>query len=296
MVAGGRQRLTVEALTHGHHALPAAQASAVRVMHVADDADASVSDLAAAVAVDPVLTAQVMRLANSAYYGLSRQVRSAEFAVSVLGFSTVRSLAASCAAGTLHEGVRLPTDFWEHAAACAVATALVGSHFDIGAAEAFSLGLLHDLGSALLCRIDPGGYAFVEAADNAHDERAALELERDHLGVDHAEAGGAVLEAWRFPASFVDAVATHHDRPPHKPSPQRRALAGGQVLADLSRLPAEGAEGAEGAAAIVCRGADALACGDVRPDAAFDLSRIVRDEAAAVAATFRMASSVPVAS
>ncbi len=265
--------------------MPTSQASAVRVLHVVDDPSSSAADLARAVAVDPVLTAQAMRLANSAYYGLSRRVRSAEFAVSVLGFATVRSLAASFAAGTLHKGVRLPEHFWEHAAATAVGTAFVSTRLDVDRAEAFSLGLLHDLGAALLCRHDPGGYSFVEEDEQHRDSARSMLVERDVLGIDHADAGAAVLEAWRFPAGMVDAIATHHERPSGHDSKQQRALAAGQALAELAEL-----DDHEHAAAcqLVLHHEDALQLADVSPAAAFDLSRMIRGEAHAVAASFHV--------
>ena len=91
------ERALLDALEH----LPAQQSAAVRVLHVVDDPASSSTDLATAVGADPVLTAQVMRMANSAYYGLSGRVRSCEFAVTLLGFATIRSLAAAFAAGAI---------------------------------------------------------------------------------------------------------------------------------------------------------------------------------------------------
>src|SRR3954454_19569323 len=95
--------------------LPTDSTAAVRVLLIADDASSSADDLGAVVAADPALTTRVMRMANSAFYGLSGRVRSCAFAVTVLGFSTVRSVAAATAAGALEEDVTLPPGFWLHA-------------------------------------------------------------------------------------------------------------------------------------------------------------------------------------
>lgn len=287
MVAGGLHN-RIESAGFEITDLPAGQASAVRVLQVIDDDRASATDLARAVAADLLLTAQVMRLANSAYYGLSRHVASVDFAVSVLGFSTIRSLAAASAAGTLHEGVRLPRNFWEHAAATAVATGLVAPRVMLDRSEAFSLGLLHDLGSAVLCRLDPGGYAYVEAAETRHDRRVAVRLEREHIGTDHAAAGREVLTSWHFPAATVAAIGDHHERLAGDPSAQRRALAAGQVLADLADV----VESDEAwALELAQRHAADLAAADVTPRVAIDLSRVIRDEAAPIAASFQVARS-----
>lgn len=287
MVAGGRQS-RIDSIRFEITDLPAGQATAVRVLQVIDDDRASTTDLARAVESDPMLTAQVMRLANSAYYGLSRHVASADFAVSVLGFSTIRSLAAASAAGTLHEGVRLPTDFWEHAAATAVATAMVAPRVMLDRAEAFSLGLLHDLGSAVLCRLDPGGYAYVEAAETGHDRRVAIRLEREQIGIDHAAAGRDVLASWHFPAPTVDAIGDHHERLPGDASSQQRALAAGQVLADLAAVVDTDEAWA---LALAQRYVADLEAADVSPRVAIDLSRVIREEAVPIAASFHVARS-----
>ncbi len=276
-------RLTEEALLAELERMPAQQAAAVRVLYVADDPTSNASDLAAAVSADPVLTAQVMRLANSAYYGLSGRVRSADFAVTVLGFATVRSLAAAFAAGALGSGAVVPRDFWEHAAASAAGCAQVSSRHQVARPEAFSLGLLHDLGAALLCRLDEAAFHAIEDRVQLPDSRQAVLHERKTFGMDHAAVAATVLESWRFPDEMVEAIATHHDSPMPDWSRLQRCLAAGQALAVLSRF--EDFERYE-ANQVLPRFEAELRFGDVDPETAFDLSRIVRTEALGIAASF----------
>src|SRR5205823_11831074 len=95
---------------------------------------------------------------------------SGAFAITVLGFSAVRTLAAAAAAGALDQESTVPSGFWSHAAATAVGASLVADRVGARSTEAFSLGLLHDLGRALLYRVDPIRYtALCEqvAADGA---------------------------------------------------------------------------------------------------------------------------------
>ena len=196
--------------------LPAQPISAMRVLRMVDDPHASTADLARLVETDPALSAQVMRMANSPYYGLSQNVSSAGRAVMLLGFTTVRALAVSGACSLLAGQDRttlFPVGFWPHAVTTGVAAASVARRVGIAANEAFSAGLLHDIGAALLYRRDPVAYQRVlDTAD--FDPEALLALERAELGVTHPELGAQAMDAWRFPPAFVRAVQ-HHHRDPH---------------------------------------------------------------------------------
>jgi putative nucleotidyltransferase with HDIG domain len=210
--------------------LPANPTAAVRVLWLTDDPSSSSEDLAVAVNSDPMLTARIMQMANSAYYGLSGRVPSSAFAITVLGFSAVRTMAAAAAAGALEGRDAVPPGFWAHAAATAAAAALVADRVGASRTEAFSLGLLHDLGRGLLHRIDAERYADVTATV-ATGALPLIDAERESFGTDHVEAMRRVLEAWRFPSSFVEAIARHHDDPATATSPLGRALVAGEALA-----------------------------------------------------------------
>lgn len=285
MTIASSRRLTEAELLEELERLPAQRAAAVRVLYVADDPGSSASDLAAAVSVDPVLTAQVMRLANSAYYGLSGRVRSANFAVTVLGFATVRSLAAAFAAGAIGADAVIPQDFWQHGAASAAGAAQVSARLGVARTEAFSLGLLHDIGAALLCRIDPAAYHAIEAEVLFPDSRQAALLERQVFGMDHAAVAATVLGSWHFPAELVDVIARHHAGSTTTSSGLHRCLAAGHALAVLSQF--EDFERHEARQALPGIEGD-LRLGDIDPETAFDLSRSVRTEALGIAASFHV--------
>lgn len=230
---GAGAATTIPALIRELERLPAQPSAAVRVLWMADDPNSSSEDLAAVVSCDPALTARIMRMANSTYYGLSGRVSSAQFAITVLGFSTVRTMAAAAAAGVQGSEQAVPAGFWSHAAASAVATSLIAPRVGARATEAFSLGLLHDLGRTLLHRIDPAGYAKLDARAKA-EGRCIAELEVEAYELDHAEAGAKVLKAWRFPDQFVEAMSTHHGDLPVGASSLRQALYLGSGLVALA--------------------------------------------------------------
>jgi HD-like signal output (HDOD) protein len=228
-----REAAQVEALIAELEDLPAHPSAAARVLWIADDPTSSATELAAAVSADPALTARAMKMANSAYYGLSGRVSSATFAVTVLGFSTVRSLAVATTARVMGEEASVPPRFWDHAAATACACALVSSRVKAPRPDAFSLGLLHDLGDALLHRADRDGWTAARQGVVVPDSLESVYAERRVLGLDHARAAARVLAAWRFPTEFAAAIEHHHDDPATALTPLHKALVAGHALAGL---------------------------------------------------------------
>ena len=226
--------MSVDQLITELEKLPAQQTASLRVLNLIDDPESSSGDLATAAGADPALTTRIMRMANSAYYGLSGRVGTPGFAITVLGFATVRSLAAAAAAGLTEDPNGVPNGFWNHAAATATAASLVAPRIGARKPEAFCLGLLHDLGSALLHRCDPDGYE--EMAGNALAAGESVSVaERRVYGLSHEDAAARVLTAWRFPDELCRAVAAHHGDPAAAPSALAKALIAGEALA--LRLP-----------------------------------------------------------
>jgi HD-like signal output (HDOD) protein len=223
-------------------ALPAHPTAAMRVLFLADAPSSSASDLGGVVGTDPSLTAKIMKVANSAYYGLSGRVASATFAVTVLGFDTVRAIAAATAAGVTGDSGTLPDGFWGHAASCAVACSLVSPRLSVRGPEGFSLGLLHDIGAALLHR-SLGPLPVEAPPETANADR--LVLEQQLWGIDHASAAARVLAAWWFPPELTRALAVHHNPLAEAGSPLALALIAGEALAacaDGEATPEEVAE------------------------------------------------------
>lgn len=213
--------------------LPAQPAAALKVLRLIEDPRSSAADLARLVEADPILSARVMRLANAPYYGLSRKVGSASRAVVLLGFSTVRALAVSAACSLLADDATLgPAGYWSHSVAVAASASVVAHELGVPPGEAFSAGLLHDLGVALLFRRDRAGYHDL-VTRAGHDPSSILQLEANELGITHTDMGAAALEAWRFPPAFVRAVADHHHAPERVGNSLGRLVVAGQAVAGL---------------------------------------------------------------
>jgi len=212
----------------------AARPAATKVLHLTDDPDTDARQVAEAIDADPMLTAQVLRLANSAAFGMSFRVASTQLAVSVLGFSAVRSVAVLLASGLRNHRNATPPGFWQHSAATAAACSALASRFGVSKGEAFSLGLLHDIGSPILYGVDKAVYA--ELATGQSDTASVCAEEVASFGMSHAEAASMVLATWRFPEPFVGAIATHHEVAIGSTSHERLLIAG-DALAHLVLEP-----------------------------------------------------------
>lgn len=186
--------------------------AAVRILRVVDDPRTNLVDLEKAVSMDPVLTAQVLKVANSAYFGLARTVGSLRQALFVLGFRTVRSMALSLAAMTMgaSEGP-WRRRVWRRSIRTCHAMRHLGTHVDWDDyAEPFAVGLLHKIGMLLLLVLEEKTYIdMLERMRWGSPE--LLEKEAHFFGFDHILLGGACLERWNLPEEVCLAVRYQED-------------------------------------------------------------------------------------
>jgi HD-like signal output (HDOD) protein len=275
-------QVATEDLVRDLDTLPAQQAVALRVLHVSGDSRSSATDLASALMADPAMTAQVIRLANSAYYGLSGRVSSVPFAVTVIGFVSIRSVVAAFAAGALGGEAQVPPGFWERAAASAASSSIVAPRIGAAGTDAFSIGMLHELGDFLLYRVSPEAHAEIHAAADHWDCRRRCRIERALFGLDHGQALSRCLSAWMFPEDFVDAIDQHAEAT-RVGNPLARSLVAGQAIGALALHPDEQRRAAtELAGRLTSR----LEVGGIEPMNAWQLSRQARHDAATLAASF----------
>lgn len=227
-----------------------ARPAAVQVIACVDDPNANAQRVATTLETDPAMTAQIMKLANSAFYGVSGRVGNTSFAVTVIGFSAVRSMAAVNATGLDRPGVPVPNGFWRHAACTAAGSSAVAGIIGIPVGDAFAAGLLHDLGLALLHGFDPVEHQQL-IVSHGSDGLALRAAEEAAFGLGHDATAARVLESWKFPEPFVTAVACHHVLP-DDPSPFVRAVAAGDAIAAL--IESSHGEGEDPIAELVALG------------------------------------------
>jgi len=188
--------------------LPALPGIVERIVAVLEQPEGDLAEAAALVETDQVLTAQVLRLANSAFYGLSGRIGSVRHALTVLGTTVSRSLVYATAVLDLRIGL---SGFWEHAVGTAVMAGALARHLGLDKPEEVSgAGLLHDLGKVVLFRQAPEAFAAVLADARAHG-RTFRESERALLGTDHAQIASWLMTRWRFPLRLSEPVVQHHE-------------------------------------------------------------------------------------
>jgi putative nucleotidyltransferase with HDIG domain len=189
--------------------------AAAQVIQLVQDPSASIASLRRAIELDPGLTSNVLRLANSAYLGSPRSVRSVRDALVRLGTNRVFQLVIAAAVAPVAQqtvrGYDLPPGaLWHHSVAVAVGTTeLAAAAGRRPPDHAFTAGLLHDIGKIVL-----GTFLEVDAApimQLAFEEHLSFELaEQRILGIHHAELGARVLEGWHLPPPIVEVVRWHH--------------------------------------------------------------------------------------
>jgi putative nucleotidyltransferase with HDIG domain len=196
--------------------LPALPAAVLDLLRLARRDDIETSTLAAKISHDPALTAKILRLANSSFYGVPRHVTSVSDATVVLGLRTVRTLVTTAAlAGSFNpptcEGFDFP-GFWQHAISAAVSAKLIAAAIGSDGETAFTAALLHDVGQLVLATGFPAQFAQVLALRSA-SEIDACDAEQARLGIDHATLGALLAERWHFPREIVEAIGHHHAPP-----------------------------------------------------------------------------------
>ncbi len=202
-------------------------ASGPRLLSVLCDPKASARAVAQLLDREPALSARVLRVANSAFYGRSRTVSSIDKAIVLLGLDSIRGIAAaaclerlSSASGTV-TSVSLPAIVTHSIATAAAADEIVRRLHAGGAADAFLTGLLHNLGVFVQLRLDPARmHQLTEALAQAPDaDIRALEAAGGVVG--HEECFEVLADDWNFPEAMAIAAAHHHRPlqapPPHQP-------------------------------------------------------------------------------
>ncbi len=201
--------------------LPASAAVALRVIALARQRNVDRSEFVRLVDSDPGLSSKVLALTNSAWFGLSRQVKTVDRALALLGPTNVRALAVSYCMAALHSNWKLdPADsraYWEASLAKAVVARRVMSVLQPEQSdEAFAAGLLQDM--ALGFCVEVGGRPSSDLLlDDAVSVEEQLAHERSITGFDHARGGRMVAALIRLPEPYLSAISAHHSALPSGP-------------------------------------------------------------------------------
>ena len=184
------------------------------IENLLESPECSLVTIGEAIEKEPDLTARLLRLANSSFYGFSSRLSTVTEAISLIGIQQVQDLimASSIIAqfsGVEDEFVSMES-FWQHSLACGTCSRLLAMEKRLPKADKFFVaGLLHDMGRLVLYSRAPQETKQVFALYQS--ERLLLhEAEKRVLGFDHQQIASAVMQQWKFPANLIQAVACHH--------------------------------------------------------------------------------------
>jgi putative nucleotidyltransferase with HDIG domain len=197
-------------LTAAVDGMPAFPKSVQRVLELTRDVNSMPKDLVEVIDKDPVLTVKILKVVNSAYYSLPKQITSVGHSVVYLGFNTIKNLALSIAAiGMLPKTNEAGFDGQQYLlhslSTAAIAKQLALKSGDADPMDCFIAGLLHDFGKVVLAQFMPG--EFRQALEASQQQGSSLHLAlRETLGVDHAVVGAMLVEKWRFAPNLVETI------------------------------------------------------------------------------------------
>jgi len=196
--------------------LPPMPAVAAKLLDVLGSPDVDLSELSGLIERDPAMTANMLRICNSSYYGLRTKVSSMRQAAGLLGLKKIVQIAMSIFASKYlspeQSGYSLESgELWKNSVSSAIAAELVAEEVGYSnSGAAYTAGLLQDIGKIILA--DYVDNAFVEIEKLVKNENIAWEdAERRVVGIPHPEVGAMLLERWGFPAALIDSVRSHHN-------------------------------------------------------------------------------------
>ena len=211
-------RLQIEKVSN----LPTLPGIVTRIAEMGDSPETTGRMLGREIATDQVISAKVLKLVNSGFYGFSDPISPIQHAVTLLGFNTVKSLVLSSTVRDMKKD-SLP-GLWEHSIACARTCSIIAAHVELDDPEEISTaGLLHDLGKVILRQSMEREFRRIAN----HVDRADMlfyEAEEKVLGVNHGEMGGWMLEKWALPPRLVEPIVDHHDFRPNRDHAEHTAI------------------------------------------------------------------------
>ncbi len=193
---------------------------ATRAIQLAEDERTAAMDLATVISSDQALTAKLLRLSNSAYYGYARRIGNVREAVILLGMRTVRSVAI---ASTIIDALRASESelfdqdlFWAHSVCVGLVAEVIARDTRVARPEdAFTAGVLHDVGKLAMLMSEPE--MFADVIDLVVSEHMTYRVaEARVFGIGHEHVGGRLAQRWKFPEPLVVAIREHHPALPSR--------------------------------------------------------------------------------
>lgn len=206
--------LTAKELVTGSIRLVSLPEVCIRVNEMLDEPAVTAADLGKVISQDTSLTARLLKIVNSSYYGFQARVETVSRAVTVVGLRELRGLVIAASAvetfSNVPDEILNKVRFWRHSLYCGVIARLLAEKCNVLHSERlFVAGLLHDIGKLVIAQRLPLETKNV-VQQSESEGRLGLEVEQEILGFDHAEVGGELMKAWNMPDTLFESVAYHH--------------------------------------------------------------------------------------
>jgi len=203
--------------------MPSLSITVAKIIEVTKNPRVTAKDLNKVISLDPVLVGRVLKLVNSAYYGLSNKVTSLVNAIIMLGINTIKNLALSTAVlGNMRKNSSFKSlnidGFWRHSIGVGVASRLIAKKIGIPVnqtEEFFIAGLLHDIGKIPLNEVFEEHYLkAIRLSD--FKKQPLLDMEREIIGITHTEVGKMISDKWRLSPETLECILHHHNHSEYK--------------------------------------------------------------------------------
>ncbi len=191
--------------------LPPMPMVAAKVNQLVESGKANAEEIARAISSDPAVSARVLKISNSAFYGRQRKIQTLTDAVVILGHNTLKGLVVAASLKEIYKPSGLIENMlWEHSFGSGVAARVIAGHTrQAGSDEAFMAGLFHDIGKIIMNFREKEKFRLV--MERCYNEMLPFEeVEQAVFPYTHAELGALVLEKWNLPAPLITAVMRHH--------------------------------------------------------------------------------------
>lgn len=236
ILTGDQESIVREAIREISHIATLPEVT-LKIIRLVEDPDSTAQDLNKVITNDPALGARILKVVNSAFYGLPGQIASLNRAIVLLGLNAVKNIAIAASLAKLFRGGQIcpsfnARDLWTHSIAVATGTRLLAEKAGLGLPdEAFLAGLIHDLG--IIVEMQARRQKFVDAIEqaNANPNLTFREAETASLGANHEQFGTGLCQLWKFPKSVTYVTGFHHR--PLELAPNNRTLAMLVHMADI---------------------------------------------------------------
>jgi len=205
----------IKRITDAVLSLPVLPTITSKILELVDNPQTSAQMLSNLVSRDQVLTAKILKIANSSFYGFSGEINTVKHAVVILGYDSLKEISLSMSVFNVFKSDKKNkyfdvTEFWKHSIGVGMCARLIAEKISYpNTSEAFTAGILHDLGKVVLNQYLPYDFLKMQEMVNLDNIPVAV-AEKEIFGVGHSQVGTWLATRWKLPEKLTSAIEFHH--------------------------------------------------------------------------------------